>query len=54
MYTDEFEQAFSAFLDSREYDQAEEALFSLLRRAFAAGWRAAGGTPEQPREQGTP
>ena len=47
MYTDEFEQSFAAFLESKEYDQAEEALFSMLRRAYAAGWRAAGGSPEQ-------
>lgn len=41
--TDEFEARFSEFLDSKPYDEAEGALFSMLRAAFAAGWRAAGG-----------
>ena len=41
----DFEAAFSDFIDCREYDQAENALFSIVRIAFAAGWRAAGGGP---------
>lgn len=45
MYNEKFEGAFSDFLDSREYDRAEGALFSMLRQAFAAGWKAAGGAP---------
>jgi len=45
MYTNEFEAAFSAFLDRHEYDEAESALFSMVRIAFAAGWKAAGGEP---------
>ena len=45
MYTNEFEEAFAAFLEQREYDRAEDFLFSLARAAFAAGWMAAGGTP---------
>ncbi|MBR5110469.1 MAG: hypothetical protein IK099_09755 [Clostridia bacterium] len=40
---DVFEKTFEAFLDRDTYDQAEEALFSLLRAAFIAGWKAAGG-----------
>ena len=44
---DSFEQAFSAFLDSRQGDSAEEALFRLLRMAFSAGWAAADGQTEQ-------
>ena len=43
MITDEFELAFSNFLDRREYDNAEAALFELVRAAFLAGWKAAGG-----------
>ena len=38
-----FEECFEEFLDSREYDAAEEALFRLVREAYIAGWRAAGG-----------
>ena len=44
----EFEAAFGAFLDRHEYDDAESALFSMVRTAFLAGWMAAGGTPPQP------
>lgn len=43
MHTDGFETAFGAFLERREYDEAEGALFAMVRTAFAAGWRAAGG-----------
>ena len=39
----DFEQAFSNFIDRREYDQAESALFSMVRIAFKSGWLAAGG-----------
>ena len=49
MHTDEFEQAFSEFLDRHEYDEAENYLFSMVRLAFAAGWKAAGG--EGPRSE---
>ena len=47
MYSNEFEKAFSDFLEQREYDEVENYLFSLVRRAFAAGWQAAGGTMPQ-------
>ena len=47
MYSNDFEHAFSEFLDRREYDEAENALFSIVRAAFIAGWKAAGGTPPQ-------
>lgn len=30
-----------------EYDQAENALFSMVRIAYMAGWLAAGGEPPQ-------
>ena len=36
MYSNEFEHAFSEFLDRHEYDEAENALFSMVRIAFAA------------------
>lgn len=45
MYGNDFEQAFGAFIDRREYDDAEAALFAMVRVAFEAGWRAAGGDP---------
>ena len=41
----DFEVAFGAFIDRREFDQAENALFSMVRIAFMAGWLAAGGMP---------
>ena len=50
MPNDSFEKAFSDFLDRREYDCASDALFSVARAAFLAGWHAAGGgaLPPQP------
>lgn len=50
MHTDQFEKAFSDFLDRREYDQAENALFSMVRIAFLAGWKAAGGEAPPPQK----
>ena len=47
MMGNEFEAAFSAFLDRHEYDDAEAALFEIVRAAFLAGWRAAGGEGPQ-------
>ena len=47
MYNNEFELAFSNFLDRHEYDEAENALFAMVRIAFSAGWQAAGGAPPQ-------
>ncbi len=41
----QFEQSFSDFLDRLEYDQAESAIFVLVRAAFSAGWCAACGEP---------
>ena len=46
----EFERVFSDFLDRREYDQAENALFSMVRIAFAAGWQAASGEAAPPQK----
>lgn len=48
MQSDEFEFTFSNFLDRREYDEAESALFSIVRAAFLAGWEAAGGKHPEP------
>ena len=50
MKTVDFEQSFGDFLDRREYDQAENALFAMVRIAFAAGWRSAGGDPPKPQK----
>ena len=47
MERDTFEKAFSDYLESPEYDAAEDALFSAIRAAFLAGWKAAcGEVPE--------
>ena len=46
----DFEEAFSDFLERREYDDAEAALFSMVRTAFLAGWKAAGGEPPVPQK----
>ena len=45
MMTDQFELAFAAFLEDKEYDRQQEShqeiLFVVARAAFAAGWQAA-------------
>lgn len=46
----DFEKAFSDFLDRREYDEAESALFSMVRISFLAGWNAAGGSQLKPQK----
>lgn len=46
----DFEKDFDDFIDRREYDQAENALFSMVRIAFKAGWLAAGGNPPKPQK----
>lgn len=48
MMSQDFEEAFGAFLDRHEYDEAESALFDMVRIAFLAGWKAAGGEPPRP------
>jgi len=50
MMSNDFEKAFGDFLDRREYDQAENALFAMVRIAFLAGWKAAGGDPPKPQK----
>ena len=51
----DFEKAFSDFIDSNEYDKADEAftamLFTTARSSYMAGWLAAGG--EMPQTKGT-
>lgn len=39
----DFDKIFENFLESQEYDKAEDALFSIARAAYKAGWLAAGG-----------
>lgn len=43
----EFEEAFGRFIERRDYDEAESALLSIARKAFRAGWLAAGGDPKE-------
>lgn len=50
MMSNDFEKAFGDFLDRREYDQAENALFAMVRISFLAGWNAAGGNPPPPQK----
>lgn len=39
----EYHAEFSKFLESSEYDEAEEALYNVISSAFKAGWLAANG-----------
>lgn len=48
--TNDFEEAFGNYIDCGDYDEAETALFDMIRMAFLAGWRSAGGDPPQPRK----
>ena len=48
MQSNEFEAAYGAFIDRREYDEAANALHSIVRIAFTAGWNSAGGDPPTP------
>lgn len=50
MFSNKFEAAFSDFLETKEYDEAENVLFTAMRKGFIAGWLAAGGeTPSEAR-----
>ena len=40
----EFDKALSDFLDDEECEKINEAMFQLIRAAFAAGWKAALGS----------
>ena len=48
MESNTFEKAFADFIDRREYDEAQSALFDMVRISFQAGWQAAGGDPPAP------
>ena len=48
MESDTFEKAYADFIDRCEYDQAQNALFDMVRISFKAGWQAAGGNPSEP------
>ena len=39
----DLELCFEDFIESKDVDVAEDALFAALRQAFIAGWKAAGG-----------
>ncbi|MGI5895547.1 MAG: hypothetical protein ACOX6U_01200 [Oscillospiraceae bacterium] len=41
MHKEEFEWAFSQYIDGPEYDAAQTALFEVIRNAFEAGFCAA-------------
>lgn len=48
MYSDLFEKRFDDFIAGTDYDDAEDALFTIVRAAFIAGWKAAGGEMPPP------
>lgn len=48
MQTNDFEKAFGDYIDRREYDEVQNVLFTIIRSAFEAGWKAAGGEPPIP------
>ncbi len=48
MESNDFEKAFSDFIDRKEYDDAQNALMGMVRISFKAGWQAAGGDPPTP------
>ena len=43
MNSDFYEKSFNDFLERKDYDYAQNALFEIVRAAFEAGWLAAGG-----------
>jgi len=50
MQTDIFEKALDEFLQGKNYDHAEEAIYQLARAAFLAGWYAAKSCPSNEQE----
>ena len=50
MQSDEFEKAFGDFLERYEYDDMQNTIFTMTRKAFEAGWQAAGGESLPPQE----
>lgn len=47
MMSNEFEEALDNFLEGDEAEDAHQALYDIIRAAFLAGWRSAGGDPPQ-------
>ena len=47
MMSNEFEEALDNFLEGDEAEDAHQALYVIIRAAFLAGWRSAGGDPPQ-------
>ena len=47
MMSNEFEQALDDFLAGTQADASHQALYDIIRAAFLAGWRSAGGDPPQ-------
>ena len=47
MMSNEFEEALDNFLEGDEAEEAHQALYDIIRAAFLAGWRSAGGDPPQ-------
>lgn len=46
----DLEKAFDEFLNRKEYNEAGYALFSIIRTAFIAGWKAASTNQSTPRK----
>jgi len=44
------DKAFDQYLESSNYDEAEAALFRIIREAYQAGWRDALAVQTAPRE----
>ena len=44
-HDDYFEKTFRDFIERHEYDEAEAALFKIVREAYKAGYLAAKGEP---------
>ena len=47
MMSNEFEKALDVFLEGTDAEEASQALYAVIRAAFLAGWRSAGGDPPQ-------
>ena len=47
----DFDKAFDDFLEHRECDEAQDALYTIMRVAFTAGWVAGGGKAPPSRQQ---
>ena len=47
MMSNEFEEALDNFLEGDDAEDAHQALYDIIRAAFLAGGRSAGGDPPQ-------